>query len=61
MIIKEMQTHQHNNQEAEVWIHTHVREDALHLFGFLTAVEKKFFLTLLKVNGVGPKMAVHIL
>lgn len=44
-----------------VWIHTHVREDALNLFGFHSKEEKNLFLSLLKVNGVGPKMALSIL
>lgn len=44
-----------------VWIHTHVREDALQLFGFHDKTEKNLFLSLLKVNGVGPKMALSIL
>lgn len=47
--------------EVEMWIHTHVREDALTLFGFLTKEEKNLFLSLLKVNGVGPKSALSIL
>lgn len=48
-------------QIIEVWISTHVREDAFHLFGFETRDEKQFFLTLLKVNGVGPKLALNVL
>nr|BFD60057.1 Holliday junction branch migration protein RuvA [Bdellovibrio sp. CKG001]BFD63463.1 Holliday junction branch migration protein RuvA [Bdellovibrio sp. HM001] len=44
-----------------VWVHTHVREDALQLFGFHDKEEKNLFLSLLKVNGVGPKMALSIL
>ncbi len=47
--------------EIIVWIHTHVREDALILFGFHSKEEKRLFLSLLKVNGVGPKMALSIL
>ena len=46
---------------TEFWIHTHVREDQLSLFGFLTKSEKQFFLSLLKVNGIGPKVALKIL
>lgn len=46
---------------VEVWVHTHVREDALQLFGFATELEKSLFLSLLKVNGVGPKSAVNAL
>lgn len=48
-------------KEIIVWIHTHVREDALTLFGFHAKDEKRLFLSLLKVNGVGPKMALSIL
>lgn len=44
-----------------IWVHTHVREDALQLFGFHSKDEKNLFLSLLKVNGVGPKMALSIL
>lgn len=46
---------------AELWVHTHVREDALTLFGFSTELERQMFLSLLKVNGVGPKSALNIL
>jgi Holliday junction DNA helicase RuvA len=47
--------------QVQVWIHTHVREDALQLFGFATKAEKEFFLSLTKVNGIGPKVAMKIL
>ena len=46
---------------VELFIHTHVREDALDLFGFRTAAEKDLFLTLLSVSGIGPKLALNIL
>lgn len=49
------------SKEVIVWIHTHVREDAFQLFGFHSKEEKNLFLSLLKVNGVGPKMALSIL
>jgi holliday junction DNA helicase RuvA len=45
----------------QLWIYTHVREDSFQLFGFSSKVEKKLFLSLLKVNGIGPKMAIQIL
>jgi holliday junction DNA helicase RuvA len=41
--------------------HTHVREDALALFGFLTAGEQTLFEKLIGVAGVGPKLAINIL
>lgn len=46
---------------AELFIYTHVREDALELYGFPTRVEKELFLSLLSVNGVGPKAAMGLL
>ena len=48
-------------QEISFWIYTHVREDALNLFGFLTKPEKEFYTQLLKVNGIGPKSALNVL
>jgi holliday junction DNA helicase RuvA len=42
-------------------IHTHVREDTLALFGFLTAAEQALFERLIAVSGVGPKLAISIL
>ncbi|WP_455244918.1 Holliday junction branch migration protein RuvA [Petrachloros mirabilis] len=42
-------------------IHTHVREDAIQLFGFLTRQEKDAFLLLTAVSGIGPKSALGIL
>lgn len=48
-------------KEVILWVHTHVREDVFQLFGFVSKEEKNLFLSLLKVNGVGPKMALSIL
>jgi Holliday junction DNA helicase RuvA len=42
-------------------VHTHVREDALQLFGFGTPFERTLFELLLKISGVGPKLALAIL
>ncbi len=42
-------------------IHTHVREDSLSLFGFLTQPEKDMFQLLLSVSGIGPKLALAVL
>lgn len=44
-----------------MFVHTHVREDILQLFGFSTKLEKQMFHSLLKVNGIGPKSAINIL
>ena len=48
-------------QKTVVWIYTHVREDEMTLFGFQSREEKDFFLSLLKVNGVGPRLGMNIL
>lgn len=50
-----------DRDEVQLWVHTQVREDAITLFGFATQIEKRMFLSLTKVNGVGPKMATKIL
>jgi len=49
------------NREVFLFIYTHVREDAILLFGFGTEDEKRIFMTLLGVSGVGPKLALSIL
>ncbi|HEX9255934.1 MAG TPA: Holliday junction branch migration protein RuvA [Candidatus Angelobacter sp.] len=49
------------NTEVSFFVHTHVREDALALFGFLRAQEKQLFEKLLSVSGIGPKLAITIL
>ncbi|MEB3766271.1 Holliday junction branch migration protein RuvA [Acinetobacter sp. MD2] len=48
-------------QKVTLWTHLAVREDAQQLYGFSNSKEKTLFRTLLKVNGVGPKMALGIL
>jgi Holliday junction DNA helicase RuvA len=47
--------------EVRLRIHTHVREDALSLYGFLTADEKTLFERLIGVSGIGPRLAVTVL
>jgi len=47
--------------EVRLRIHTHVREDALALYGFLTQDEKALFEKLISVSGIGPKMAMAVL
>ena len=47
--------------EVRLRIHTHVREDALSLYGFLTQDEKAMFEKLIGVSGIGPTLAVKIL
>jgi holliday junction DNA helicase RuvA len=47
--------------EVELWVHTHVREDALELFGFASELERRVFRLLVSVPNVGPKTAVGVL
>ena len=48
-------------EKAGVLIYTHVKEDAISLFGFRTPAEKNFFQLLISVSGIGPKMGKDIL
>jgi Holliday junction DNA helicase RuvA len=48
-------------QSVTLFIHTHVREDALTLFGFAAAEDRAAFRALLKVSSIGPKLALAIL
>ena len=48
-------------EKAVLHVHTHVREDALQLFGFATPQEKYVFERLLSVSGIGPKVALTVL
>lgn len=47
--------------EAQLHIYTHVREDALALFGFAELTEKRVFEKLLTISGIGPKLAITVL
>jgi Holliday junction DNA helicase RuvA len=47
--------------EVALFIHTHVREDALSLYGFLRRDEKRVFERLIGVSGIGPKLAITVL
>lgn len=51
----------HVEEEVSFWLHTHVREDQLTLFGFSSEMEKNFFRILLSVSGLGPKTALSLL
>lgn len=46
---------------VDLYVHTHVREDAIHLFGFSTALDREVFDLLLGVPGIGPVKAMGIL
>ena len=47
--------------EISVRIHTHVREDALLLYGFVTLLEQELFERLIGIGGIGPKLALAVL
>jgi len=47
--------------EVSLFTHTHVREDAILLYGFLSMEEKELFGILISISGIGPKLAVNIL
>ncbi len=47
--------------EITLRIYTHVREDALQLYGFLTELERQLFEKLIGISGIGPKLAISVL
>ena len=47
--------------EVSLRVHTHVREEALQLFGFLTMLEQQLFERLISTSGIGPKLAIAVL
>ena len=49
------------DKDVRLHIHTHVREDAIALFGFFTADEKLLFEKLISVSGIGPKLGITVL
>ena len=46
---------------VELLVHTHVTDDAIALFGFLSQDEKDMFLKLIGISGIGPKLAMNVL
>ena len=48
-------------ETAELYIHTHLSDDSLSLFGFASREEKDMFLKLIGISGIGPKLAVNTL
>lgn len=53
--------HLHAGSDTSLWVHTHVREDMIDLYGFLQEEELHFFEMLLTVSGIGPKSALAVL
>ncbi len=50
-----------DSASVNFWVHTHVREDSFQLFGFASRAEKDLFMSLNKVSGIGPKVAMKII
>jgi len=50
-----------SGREVRLRIHTHLREDSLSLYGFLSQDEKTLFERLISVSGIGPKLAITVL
>ena len=48
-------------EPVELFIHTHLTDNALSLFGFRTLEEKDIFLKLISISGIGPKLAIAVL
>jgi Holliday junction DNA helicase RuvA len=48
-------------EEVSLRVYTHVREDTLQLYGFLTEVERQLFERLIGISGIGPKLAIVVL
>lgn len=49
------------NESASLSVYTHLREDAIQLYGFVTALEKDSFILLTGISGIGPKLALSVL
>lgn len=49
------------NEVTALAVHTHLREDAIQLYGFLTAMEKEAFILLTSISGIGPKLGLSVL
>ena len=47
--------------ETALRVHTHVREESLQLYGFLTTLEQQLFERLIAISGIGPKLAISVL
>jgi len=55
------QQHILGKEQVDLYVYTHVKEDAIELFGFLSEGEKQLFMKLINVDGVGPKTALNIM
>lgn len=50
-----------NKETADLFIHTHVKEDSITLYGFYKETEKEMFEYLISISGIGPKLALSVL
>jgi Holliday junction DNA helicase RuvA len=50
-----------DGSEISLHVHTHVREEALQLYGFLTSIELQVFEHLIAISGIGPRLAIAVL
>ncbi len=50
-----------DQKEVSLYIYPHVKDETLTLFGFYTMLEKRIFLMLISITGIGPKLAINIL
>jgi len=50
-----------DKDEVSLFIHTHVKEDSISLFGFFSEAEKEMFELLISISGIGPKIALGLL
>ena len=48
------------DDDVSIWVHTYVREDQITLFGFRESIQKKIFLILIGITGIGPKLALAV-
>ena len=58
---KSIRSFSEDNKEVLIFTYLHVKEDALDLYGFFSEIERKTFLLLITINGIGPKLALTIL
>ncbi len=49
------------NESVSLWIHTHIKEDALDLYGFMFPSELEFFEMLIGISGIGPRSALGVM
>lgn len=61
LVTKSVQSTVHSGETIELYIYSHIKEDAFDLYGFVSEGEKQLFLQLIDVDGIGPKTALGIM